>query len=189
MTSWIRTSAVTDCEHSLMSPVPAMCECSSMIPAVTCLPVPSITRAEGSFNPLPIAAILPFFNNTSLPVKTPNFSFVQTVAFLIKIVSDEAGLAVPYPANGKITEPNSNLSSFLPAFFATVSAAADADAFHETQSPFANWPVPVKVAPANVPLKRVRLPLSAFEVKLRLIKDSFWEKSTDVVSFAKSCTL
>ena len=81
-----------------------------------------------------------------------------------------------------MTEPNSSLSSFLPLLLASVSAAADALAFQETHSPFANWPVPVKVASANVPLKRVRLPLSTFEAKLRLIKDSFWEKSTDVVS-------
>ena len=88
-----------------------------------------------------------------------------------------------------MTEPKSNLSSFFPAFFANVSAAAEATAFQETQSPFANWPVPVKAESANVPLKRVRLPLSAFEEKVKLIKDSFWEKSTAVVSFPKICTL
>ena len=58
-----------------------------MMPALKCLPVPSITLAPASLISLPSLAILPFFNKTSVLFKTPSFSLVQTVAFLIKIVS------------------------------------------------------------------------------------------------------
>ena len=87
ITSAILVSAVTLCEHSLIPPEAAICECSSIMPAVKCLPVPSITFADASFKSFPTATIFPFFTSTSVAVSLPSFSFVQTVAFFIKIFS------------------------------------------------------------------------------------------------------
>ncbi|MNL54081.1 hypothetical protein D3C87_1773810 [compost metagenome] len=60
----------------------AICECSSIIPLVMCFPLASITVAPASERFLPTAAIFPFLIKTSVSVRIPSFSFVQTVAFL-----------------------------------------------------------------------------------------------------------
>ena len=59
-----------------------------MIPAVKCLPVPSISTIPFTERFLPILAIFPSFNKTSVFSKIPSSSLVQTVTFLIKIDSD-----------------------------------------------------------------------------------------------------
>ena len=59
MISPIRTSDDTDCAPSLIPPLPAICECSSIKPAVMCLPVASITLALPADKFLPTALILP----------------------------------------------------------------------------------------------------------------------------------
>ena len=66
------TSAVELCPASLTDDV-AICECSSIIPAVKCLPVPSIILALDALRFLPILEILPFLINTSVFSKTPSF--------------------------------------------------------------------------------------------------------------------
>ena len=86
ITSSIDTSADEFCPDSFTEEV-AICECSSIIPEVKCLPVASITIAFLSVNEVPILAIFPFLIKTSVCFKTPSFSFVQTVAFLNKTVS------------------------------------------------------------------------------------------------------
>jgi hypothetical protein len=57
----------------------AICECSSTIPAVKCLPVPSISMAFLSFKSLPIFAIFPSFKRISVFFRIPSASLVQTV--------------------------------------------------------------------------------------------------------------
>ena len=98
----ILTSEVTDCAPSLIEEA-AICECSSIIPAVTCLPVPSITRAPASDRFLPTLAILPSLINTSVFNSFPSFSLVQTVAFFINKFSAVGCTSQPYPSNGKVT--------------------------------------------------------------------------------------
>jgi hypothetical protein len=61
----ILTSDVTLCAPSLIEAA-AICECSSMIPAETYLPVPSITFAPASERFFPMAEIFPSFNKISL---------------------------------------------------------------------------------------------------------------------------
>ena len=78
----------------------AICECSSMIPAVKCLPVPSIIFAEASDKFFPIAAIFPFFTSTSVASNLPSFSLVHTVAFFIKIFSALGISSLPKPKKG-----------------------------------------------------------------------------------------
>ena len=80
------TSAEEFCAPSFIEEA-AICECSSTIPAVKCLPVPSITVALLDFKSLPIFEILPSSNKTSVFSKMPASSLVQTVTFFIKIVS------------------------------------------------------------------------------------------------------
>ena len=92
--SAIRASEVTDCPPSLID-IAAICECSSIIPALKCLPVPSTTVAVASLKFFPIFAILPALSNTSVFCKTPSFSLVQTVAFLINIVSCLGNTSLP----------------------------------------------------------------------------------------------
>ena len=59
-TSWMRTIDVTESEPSLVASL-IMCECGSMMPGITHLPVPSITVAPaGAERFFPICAILPF---------------------------------------------------------------------------------------------------------------------------------
>ena len=128
-----------------------------MIPAVTCFPAPLTTRAAGSFSPFPIAEILPFLISTSVSFKTPDFSLVQTVVFLINIVSDLGIVFCPYPLNGNITEPTS--SDFTERFLLlTVSALASRVACQETHSPFPKVPVPNIEFPKKSPDRRVFLP-------------------------------
>ena len=128
-----------------------------MIPAVTCLPTPLTTRAVGSFSPFPIAAILPFLISTSVSFKTPDFSLVQTVVFLIKIVSDFGIVFCPYPLNGNTTDPTS--SDFTGRFLTlTVSALTSRVACQETHSPFPKVPVPSIEFPKKSPDSRVFLP-------------------------------
>ena len=128
-----------------------------MIPAVTCLPAPFTTRAVGSFSPFPIAAILPFLISTSVSFKIPDFSLVQTVVFLIKIVSDFGIVFCPYPLNGNTTEPTS--SDFTERFLLlTVSALASRVACQETHSPFPKVPVPNIEFPKKSPDRRVFFP-------------------------------
>ena len=89
----MRTSEVTECAPSFTLPEAAMCECSSMIPDVRNLPLPSTTVAVGDDNDLPILTIFPALNQTSVSVKIPSCSFVQTVAFLI-ITSCCCGISI-----------------------------------------------------------------------------------------------
>ena len=79
-----------------------MCECSSIIPLVKCFPFASTMIAEPSVIFLPIAAIFPFFTNTSDSTKIPSFSLVQTVAFLNKIVSAVGFFKLPYATFGNV---------------------------------------------------------------------------------------
>ena len=67
------TSADEFCPPSFTPFEMAMCECSSMIPAVKCFPVPSTTFApvDGKF--LPIFTIFPFWINTSVSFRIPSF--------------------------------------------------------------------------------------------------------------------
>ncbi len=81
-TSCIVTSALELCPPSLTPLEIAICECSSIIPLVRCLPLASITVAFGSERFFPIAAIFPSLINTSVFSKIPYFSLVQIVAFL-----------------------------------------------------------------------------------------------------------
>ena len=67
-TSSIVTSAVLLCPASLTLAV-AICECSSIIPDVKCLPVPSITVALPALKLVPIFAIFPFLIKTSVFLK------------------------------------------------------------------------------------------------------------------------
>uniref|UniRef100_A0AB33KS58 Uncharacterized protein n=1 Tax=Tenacibaculum sp. Pbs-1 TaxID=3238748 RepID=A0AB33KS58_9FLAO len=99
ITSSIVTSAVELCPDSFTAEV-AICECSSIIPAVTYLPVPSITFAPIEDKLVPILAILPSLINTSVLFSTSLFSEVQTVAFLIKIVSFCGAVGFPNPMFG-----------------------------------------------------------------------------------------
>src|SRR5262245_25036196 len=84
-TSFIRTIAETDTEPSLTESS-ALCECASIIPGVTNIPVPSMTLA---FAPawtslfLPTAAILPSRIRIEPPSITP-FEAVMLVPFLIR---------------------------------------------------------------------------------------------------------
>ena len=143
-----------------------------MIPAVTCFPAPLTTRAAGSFSPFPIAEILPFLISTSVSCKTPDFSLVQTVVFLINIVSDLGIVFCPYPLNGNITEPTS--SDFTERFLLlTVSALASRVACQETHSPFPKVPVPNIEFPKKSPDSRVFLPWSLFALKVKLTNWSF----------------
>ena len=128
-----------------------------MIPAVRCFPAPLTTRAVGSFSPFPIDAIFPFLIRTSVSFKTPDFSFVQTVVFLIKIVSDFGIVFCPYPLNGNTTEPTS--SDFVGRFLVlAVSALASRVACQEIHSPFPKVPVPNIEFPKKSPDRRVFFP-------------------------------
>src|SRR5689334_24649679 len=83
-TSRIRTIDVTDNEPSLIASA-IVCECGSMIPGMTYLPVASITWAPaGAVRFLPIWAIFPFCSNTSVFCRVPLVT-VSTVAFFINV--------------------------------------------------------------------------------------------------------
>ena len=82
ITSKILTSAEELCPPSLIEAA-AICECSSIIPGVRCLPLASITKAPDAFKFSPIALIFPSFTIRSVSCKMPSCSFVQMVAFLI----------------------------------------------------------------------------------------------------------
>src|SRR6266404_1771663 len=62
-----------------------MCECTSTIPGVTYLPVPSITKASvGALIETPTAAIFPSRNNTE-PLRIDGPAAVIIVAFRIRV--------------------------------------------------------------------------------------------------------
>jgi hypothetical protein len=65
----------------------AICECSSIIPLVKCLPEASTVFALASDKFLPTATIFPLLIATSVSVKIPSFSLLQTVAFLKIMIS------------------------------------------------------------------------------------------------------
>ena len=100
-TSSIVTSADEFCPPSFTPFEMAICECSSIIPAVKCFPVASITFPFwGKF--FPILMIFPFSIKTSVSFKTPSFSPVQTVAFLNNIVSCFGFVLFPKAIFGKV---------------------------------------------------------------------------------------
>ena len=82
----MRTSEVTLCPPSLMEAA-AICECSSIMPGVRYLPVPSIIRAPAAEDFYQRQQFYHCSNNTSVFCNMPSFSLVQTVAFLISMVS------------------------------------------------------------------------------------------------------
>ena len=59
----------------------AICECSSTIPDVKCLPVASTILALDDFNPFPTAEILPFLTNTSVLTKYLQFRWSKQLHF------------------------------------------------------------------------------------------------------------
>ena len=88
ITSCMETSADELCPDSLIDDA-AICECSSTIPDVKCLFVPSISIELLVFLRFcPISAISPSENATSVFFKIPSTSLVQTVVFLIIIFCD-----------------------------------------------------------------------------------------------------
>src|ERR1043166_3857666 len=71
-----------------------MCECTSMIPGVTYLPVPSITTASaGAVIDVPTAAIFPLRNSTE-PFAIEGPAAVMIVALRISVVRLGNGLYV-----------------------------------------------------------------------------------------------
>lgn len=88
MISPILTSAETDCAPSLIPPVPAICECSSIKPAVICLPVASITLAEPAAKFLPTALIFPPSKSTSAFCRIPSFHLSKLWHFLIALLPE-----------------------------------------------------------------------------------------------------
>ena len=87
-----------------------MCECSSIIPAVKCLFVPSISNELLLFSKFfPIDAIRPLLIATSVFLRMPSFSFVQTVVFrMIKFCCFGTSL-FPYALFGNVTGTKSIL--------------------------------------------------------------------------------
>ena len=80
----MRTIDVTESEPSLVASL-IPCECGSMIPGITNLPVASYTSAPaGAVRFCPIFEILPFSSSTSVFWSVPRVT-VMTVAFLISI--------------------------------------------------------------------------------------------------------
>ena len=75
-----------------------ICECSSIIPAVKCLPLASTIFEPADFRLVPILMIFPFFIKTSVFLRTA--SPVQTVAFLNKVFSCFGFVVFPYPILG-----------------------------------------------------------------------------------------
>src|SRR5574343_1150989 len=96
----ILTSLVTACVPSFTPCEMAMCECSSIIPLVKCLPLASITRHSAQAKFLPTAVIFPSFITTSVWVEMPCCSLVQTVAFLNNIFSVLGTVTCPKSVNG-----------------------------------------------------------------------------------------
>ena len=94
MTSNMLTSAEELCPPSFIEAA-AICECSSIIPGVKCLPLASITFAPDAFKFFPIASIFPSLTIRSVSYKIPSCSFVQMVAFLINKISDSGSLSKP----------------------------------------------------------------------------------------------
>jgi len=89
--------------------------------------VPSTTAALASLKFFPIFAILPPLINTSVFSKTPSFSLVQTVAFLISIVSCLGNTSLPYPTKGNVIFAfvlRELSDGLLNSFFASATASA-----------------------------------------------------------------
>src|SRR5476649_1956338 len=127
-----------------------------MMPAVTCLPVPSITLAVGSLRFLPTLAILPSFNNTSVFSNLPSLSLVQTVAFLISRFSCIGASSQPYPSKGKVTFAKrcGKFGRLLAAESEPAGAAAVKLAVQVTLLPAVSSPYPFHVLPFDTPVKR-----------------------------------
>ena len=108
------------CVPSFTPRLIAMCECSSIMPGVRCLPVPSITMALGSAlsKMFPMCFIFPSLMSTSV-INVPCVSKVQTVAPLIKIVPALGIESKPYAMLGKVTLPTikESLAAGLSSFF------------------------------------------------------------------------
>ena len=80
----MRTIDVTESEPSLIASA-IECECGSMMPGITNLPVASMTCAPaGAVRFLPICAILPFCRSRSVFSSLPLVT-VRIVAFLISV--------------------------------------------------------------------------------------------------------
>ena len=125
-----------------------------MIPAVKCLPVPSITFApvDGKF--LPIFAIFPFWIKTSVSFKFPSFSPVQTVTFLKRIVSCFGFSEVPNETFGYVTAYIDGTfgSSFLSSFFlSSLTSEARFVAVQEVSFPFSKTAFPCIIFLTKVP--------------------------------------
>jgi len=76
------------------TPPAPMCECVSMMPGVTYLPVPSITTASpGALTFAPTAAILPSRSRT-LPFRIVGPAAVRMVTLRMSVVRDGKGLYV-----------------------------------------------------------------------------------------------
>lgn len=143
----MRTSAELDCPPSLME-TRAMCECSSMIPAVRCLPAPSMTRALGAEMFLAMRVILPFSTNTSVPCKTPASSLVQTVVFLTRSVSVLGFSGFPKPTKGNKGFPTLGVGFCAESRRASATLSGSVRvAAHLMVSPLAFSPVPLKPVP------------------------------------------
>src|SRR5689334_3427644 len=115
-----------------------------------------MTLAEASDKFLPICAIFPFFINTSVLERTPSFSFVQTVAFLINKFSWCGNESHPYAPNGYVTLP-----SFNGVFFFALSADSvtlTSVAVHVNGLPEVSTPLPCHTSPLFTPLKRILAP-------------------------------
>ena len=148
-TSAILTSAVMAWPPSLTPLEMAICECSSMIPLVKCMPLASIMRAPaGALMDCRLTLIiLPSCTKTSAPTRIPSFSLVQTVAFLKRSVSALSLLWLPKAIFGYHTSSLCKLSG-LSAISACGSAFFCWIADQRIQAPWSFVPSPSKTAPS-----------------------------------------
>ena len=171
----------------------AMCECSSMMPQVRCLPVASSSITAGlrrsekraptsSFGPTP--RIRPWAMHTSASLSTPSGPFVQTVAWRNTTISVSGDIVAPYAPMGNQTCPVgadqrlSKVRSFL-SFTAIVWTPAWRTALQVIHSPPGIRPRPSQIPPRGwmVPFKRTgplnpkRSPLNRLVVPLSPVRE------------------
>src|SRR5687768_9349587 len=112
-TSWVRAIDVTDLVHSFTEPSIIVCECASMIPGKTNLPVASITRAPvGALKFEPTAVIFPLRISTSVFCSVPRET-VSTVAFFIRVVCAASRGWAPMLMHPKVTRQAIRNSLFI----------------------------------------------------------------------------
>jgi hypothetical protein len=140
MTSWMRTSQVTEFVHSLTLPRIAEWLCSSMMPGAMCLPVASTTTAFlGATRFLPMAETLPPFTSTSVLARMPCGPDVHTVAFLTSSVAGCAGFAMRHASELPITTGTGTGASGFFAGFSSFFTALPVTSWEPT---FATESVP-----------------------------------------------